>query len=105
MSVNTYCKSQAGVCAETGCDHHMFTLRQIIELHYEYRKNATLVAFLDFSCAFDSLFHERTWEIHGADGLLEHLLNITKLLYTATQTPAIAFLEHWNQNIGHFLPA
>jgi len=67
-------KNQAGFRPGRGCIDQIFTLRQVW----------TIIAFLDFTAAFDSLHRDSLWAILRQDGVPEHYIQLFQALYRDT---------------------
>ena len=76
-------KNQAGFRPGRGCIDQIFTLRQVLELRNEFQQ-PTIIAFLDFTAAFDSLHRDSLWAILRQDGVPEHYIQLFQALYRDT---------------------
>ncbi len=86
-------ENQAGFRPGRGCIDQIFTLRQILELRHEFRR-PTVVAFLDFSAAFDSVDRESIWSLLELDGLPPKLKWLCAAMYARTNCVIRAYGEH-----------
>ena len=77
-------ENQAGFRPGRGCVDQIFCLRQILETRREYQQ-PTVVVFIDFKAAFDSVFRESLWKILETDGMPPKILNLIKSLYNNTR--------------------
>ncbi|BHF83059.1 hypothetical protein SprV_0802620000 [Sparganum proliferum] len=75
--------NQAGVRAGRRCADQIFTLRCILELRLIYQQ-PTVVCFLDFAAALDSVHHESLWRIMALDGLPAKIIPMIKAYYRTT---------------------
>jgi hypothetical protein len=81
----THCReNQAGFRPGRGCVDQIFTLRQILETRHDFRQT-TVVCFVDFKAAFDSVFREGLWSILRSEGVPTKLIQIIKALYRDTR--------------------
>lgn len=76
-------ESQAGFRKSRGCIDHIFTINQILQTRYEYRK-PTIIAFLDYAAAFDSVHRQSLWKLLSAAGIPLKLVNIIAAMYKTT---------------------
>ena len=76
-------KNQAGFKAKRGCRDQIFAIRQIVEQRYEFDRQTVLV-FIDFKAAFDSVNRETIWRILESHGLPPKLIQVLRAMYTET---------------------
>ncbi|CAE1318542.1 unnamed protein product [Acanthosepion pharaonis] len=77
--------NQAGFRRGRGCIDHIFSLRRILEQRWAYHQS-TVVCFIDFTAAFDSVDRRSLWDIMRHDGFPSKLLNLIKVYYAHTRT-------------------
>ena len=65
--------SQGGFRPDRGCVDQIFSLRRTLEQRWAYQQ-PTVLFFVDFAAAFDSVDRDSLWHITRADGMLEKLL-------------------------------
>ncbi|KAH9583147.1 hypothetical protein MS3_00000436 [Schistosoma haematobium] len=75
-----------------GCIDHIFTIRQVLEHRYTYRR-PTIVVFLDLKAAFDSIDREILWQCLLLKGVPQKCINLVKALYSNTTSRAKAYGE------------
>jgi endonuclease/exonuclease/phosphatase family metal-dependent hydrolase len=85
-------ENQAGFRPGRGCIDQIFTLRQILELRHEFRQ-PTVVAFLDFTAAFDSVDRESIWSLLEGEGLPPKLKRMCAAMYAKTNCRIRAYGE------------
>ncbi|MEM1223986.1 MAG: reverse transcriptase domain-containing protein, partial [Verrucomicrobiota bacterium] len=78
-------EEQAGFRKSRGCVDQIFSLRQILQLRHEYRM-PTVVVFVDFKAAFDSVNRDCLWALLEADNLPPKLVRIFKAIYHRTKS-------------------
>ena len=71
---------QAGFRSNRGCIDHIFTIRNIIEQSIEWQ-STTILNFIDFRKAFDSINRECLWQILLAYQIPPKIVNIIKAFY------------------------
>lgn len=71
---------QAGFIRGFSTMDHIHTLKIIIDKYNEYNK-PLYISFIDYSKAFDSIFHESIWEALSAQGVNKDYLDIIKQIY------------------------
>ncbi len=76
-------ENQAGFRPGRSCTDNIFSLRQIIELRHEFRQ-PTVVAFLDFTAAFDSVDRGTIWSLLKMEGIPNKLVNLCASMYENT---------------------
>ena len=76
-------ENQAGFRVSRGCCDQIFTLRQLIEMRYEYRK-PTILVFIDFKAAFDSVDRSAIWAVAESVGVPAKTIRVLKGMYTDT---------------------
>ena len=59
---------------------HIFTIRQMMEKHWEYNKEFWQL-FIDFKQAYDSIHRESLWNIMTEMGIPNKLINLVKVCY------------------------
>ena len=77
-------ENQAGFRPGRGCRDQIFTVRQLLETRYEFRR-PTILVFIDFKAAFDSVDRESLWLVGDAFGLPPKILSMLKVLYNETR--------------------
>ncbi|CAE1314799.1 unnamed protein product [Acanthosepion pharaonis] len=77
--------NQAGFRRGRGCIDQIFSLRQILKKRWAYQQS-TIVCFIDFTAAFDSVDRRSLWDIMRHDDFPSKLLNLIKAYYAHTQT-------------------
>jgi hypothetical protein len=73
-------QNQAGFRKGRGCAEQIFVTRQVIERRYAHRR-CTVLVFVDFKAAFDSVHRTSLWKVLLAAGLPTKLVNLIKDLY------------------------
>ena len=73
-------ENQAGFRPGRGCRDQIFTLRQILEQRYQFKRN-TILTFIDFKAAFDSIDRRHLWDICEALGMPVNTLQMLKAMY------------------------
>ena len=63
----------------------IFNLRCLLQNRHEYRR-PTMVAFIDFKAAFDSVHRPTLYKLLAADGMSPKLVNMIKLLYEPSRS-------------------
>lgn len=76
-------ENQAGFRRGRGCTDQIFTLRQLLELRHEYRQ-PSIVCFIDFSAAFDSVDRPALLEVLASKGVSPKMCNMIRCLYHRT---------------------
>lgn len=84
--------NQAGFRRGRGCVDQIFSLRRILEQRWCYQQSS-VVCFIDFSAAFDSIDRESLWGIMRRDGFPEKLLNLIKAYYAQTRSKVRCYGE------------
>ena len=77
-------EEQTGFRPGRGCIDHIFTLRQILERH-AYRR-PTILVFLDFKGAFDSVDRIALLNVLAQQGISLKFVNIIRSLYSQTRS-------------------
>jgi len=77
-------ENQAGFRAGRGCVDQIFALRQVIELHHEFRE-PLFIAFIDFAAAFDSIDRRSLRLILEALGFPTKIIKVIMALYNETK--------------------
>ncbi len=85
-------ENQAGFRPGRSCTDQIFSLRQIIELRHEFRQ-PTVVAFLDFTAAFDSVDRGTIWSLLKMEGIPNKLVNLCASMYENTNCRVRAYGE------------
>jgi len=85
-------EGQAGFWSGRGCVNQIFSLCQILELRHEFRR-PTVVAFLDFTTAFDSVDRESIWSLLELYGLPPKLKRLCAAMYANTSCQIRAYGE------------
>ncbi len=62
----------------------MHNLRNTLEQRWSFQQ-ATVMCFVDFAFAFDSVDRDSLWEIMAADGVPPTLLRLIKAYYSSTK--------------------
>ena len=78
-------KNQAGFKRGNGCRDQIFAIRQILEPREEFKRNSILI-FIDFKAAFDSINQQYIWNKCEEPGMEKRLLEILKCIYTETNS-------------------
>ncbi|KER31724.1 hypothetical protein T265_02092 [Opisthorchis viverrini] len=76
-------EQQAGFRPGRGCVDQIFTLRQVLEQRHTY-KRPTILVFLDFRGAFDSVDRSVLIETLAHQGMPQKFVNIIRSLYSQT---------------------
>jgi hypothetical protein len=76
-------QNQAGFKKNRGCRDQVFALRQIIGQRHQHRRN-TVLTFIDFKAAFDSVSRQVIWDVCTKHSLPENILNLLQGMYTET---------------------
>ena len=76
-------ESQAGFRSGRGCTDQISALRSLIEHRYEFRQ-PTVLAFLDFTAAFDSVHRPSLWCLLERVGVPPRMLAVIRCLYANT---------------------
>ena len=71
---------QAGFRPNRGCIDHIFTIRNIIEQSIEWQSK-TILNFIDFQKAFNSINRDHLWKILKAYQIPPKIVNIIKAFY------------------------
>jgi hypothetical protein len=83
-------ENQAGFRPSRGTIDQIFSLRQVLEKRFEFRR-PTLVAFIDFKAAFDSIDRTALFRVLKADGLPSKLVALIQTLYANTKCQIRAY--------------
>lgn len=75
---------QAGFRKNFSVINHLQTLNQVFEKTKEYDINICL-AFVDFTKAFDSLYHDRIWESLNHQNIPANIIRVIKDLYSKSK--------------------
>ena len=75
---------QAGFRKERGTRDQTANIHWIIEKAREFQKN-TYFCFIDYAKAFDSVDHNKLWEILKEMGIPDHLACLLRNLYTGQE--------------------
>ncbi|CAE1258644.1 unnamed protein product [Acanthosepion pharaonis] len=84
--------SQGGFRLGRGCVDQIFSLRRTLEQHWAYQQ-PTVLCFVDFAAAFDSVDRGSLWRIMEADGMPTKLLRLIKGYYRSTRARVHAYGE------------
>ena len=76
--------NQAGFRSGKGCIDQIFCIRRILEHRWCYQQ-PTVVCFIDFAAAFDSVDRFSLWQIMKADGVPEKLIRLLRAYYLNTK--------------------
>ena len=77
--------NQSGFRPGRSCTDQIHNLRRILEQRWSYQQK-TLLCFIDFAAAFDSLDRSSLWKIMEADGIPPKLLRMIQAYYHSTCT-------------------
>lgn len=73
-------ESQSGFRGGRGTTDNIFVLRQLLQRRHEFQKD-TMIAYLDFSAAFDSVDRKSLWMVLTACGIPPFFVNMIKRMY------------------------
>jgi exonuclease III len=76
-------ESQAGFRPGRSTVDNIFVLRQILERRQQYNRE-TMMAFLDFSAAFDSVDRHSLWRLMKIKGVPKNIVELVKNIYNET---------------------
>jgi hypothetical protein len=76
-------ENQCGFRKGRGCSDQIFLIRQIIEKKIEYNEE-TVMCFIDFAQAYDSVWRTGAWHIMEKYGIHAKLVRLIKNLYDTT---------------------
>ena len=76
-------ETQAGFRHGRGTIEQILFLRQVLERRYEHKKE-TIVAFLDFSSAFDSIDRKALWDLLRIAGVPDLFVGLIRSMYEQT---------------------
>ncbi len=76
--------NQSGFWPGRGCTDRIHNLRRILEQRWSFQQ-ATVMCFVDFASAFDSVDRDSLWRIMAADGMPPKLLRLIKAYYSSTK--------------------
>ncbi len=76
--------NQSGVRPGRGCTDQMHNRRRALEQRWRFQQ-ATVMSFVDFASAFDSVDRDSQWRIMAADGMPPKLLRLIKAYYSSTR--------------------
>ena len=76
-------ESQAGFRAGRSTIEQILFLRQVLERRYEHKKE-TVIAFLDFSKAFDSIDRTALWNLLRIAGVPKLFVDMIQCMYEET---------------------
>ncbi|CAH8649174.1 unnamed protein product [Schistosoma margrebowiei] len=85
-------ENQAGFRPGRGCIYQIFTLRQVLEHRHTLRR-PTMVVFLDFKTAFDSVHRKVLWQCLSLKGVPKKYINLIQDLYSNTTGRVRAYGE------------
>jgi hypothetical protein len=85
-------ETQAGFRSGRGTTDNIFVLRHMLEKRHEYRQE-TLVAFLDYSAAFDSVDRKSLWLILRVCGIPKFYIDLIRSIYEQSGTRIRAYGE------------
>ena len=77
--------NQAGFRKKRGCRDQVFAPRQILEQRSEFNRS-TVMTFIDFKAAFDSVNRNAIWQIFERLGMPQKIANIIRNMYTDTNS-------------------
>ncbi|CAE1141694.1 unnamed protein product [Acanthosepion pharaonis] len=75
--------TQCGFRPGKGCVDQIFNLRRTLEQRWAYQQ-PTVLCFIDFAAAFDSVDRDALWKLMLADGIPVKLLHLIQGYYRAT---------------------
>lgn len=78
-------ENQAGFRPGRSCNDQIFALRQVLELRHEYRR-PTIVCFVDFSAAFDSVTRNAIMDILLSKNVPSKVVNVIRAMYVSTKS-------------------
>nr|VZI03823.1 unnamed protein product [Spirometra erinaceieuropaei] len=90
--------NQAGFRAGRRCADQIFTLRHILEFRHNCQQS-TVVCFIDFAAAFDSVHRESLWRIMVLDGVPAKIIAMIKAYYRST-TARVLVRKNLSQPFG-----
>ena len=90
-------ENQAGFRSGRGCVDQIFTLRLILSNRHEFLQ-PSIVTFVDFKSAFDSISRDSLWNIMFNKGIPQKLINVFKGIYAKTS----ATVHVYNDNSEPF---
>ena len=90
--------NQAGFREKRGCRDQVFALRQILEQRSEFNRS-TVMTFIDFKAAFDSVNRNAIWQIFERLGMPQKIANIIRNMYTDTNS-----IVKMNNNLSNPFP-
>ena len=73
-------EEQASFISEKSTRNQIMNLKLIIEKYKEYNK-ALHICFIDYSTAFDTISHNKLWQIMCNMGFPQHLLKLLQVWY------------------------
>ncbi|CAE1235515.1 unnamed protein product [Acanthosepion pharaonis] len=85
-------RSQGGFRPGRGCVDQIFSLRRTLEQRWAYQQ-PTVLFFVDYAAAFDSVDRGSLWRIMEADGMPAKLLRLIKSYYRSTRARLCAYGE------------
>ena len=86
-------ENQAGFRSGRGCVDQIFTLRLLLSKRYEFHQ-PSIVTFVDFKSAFDSISRDSLWNIMFNKGIPQKLINIFKGIYRKTSAMVHVYNDH-----------
>ena len=93
LTIDPYMReTQAGFRPGRGCVDQIFTLRHLLQHRHEFRRK-TLVCFVDFSAAFDSIHRDSMYQIMDAIGIGRPLVRAIMSLYRRTTSKVKVYEE------------
>ena len=102
-------RTQAGFRPGRGCTDQIFNLRRTLEERFAHQQ-PTVVCFVDFAAAFDSVDREALWRLLRADGLPQKLLRLIQAYYRSTTVSVRAYGDKratsgWKQESDKAVPS
>ena len=76
-------ENQASLKPNRDCRNQLFTLRQILKQRCQYNR-PTVMTFIDFKAALDSVERCIMWNVCSSLGLEEVMINLLRALYDET---------------------
>ena len=76
--------TQSGFRPGRSCVDHIFSLRRALEIRHCYQQ-PTVVCFVDFAAAFDSVDRRALWRIMEEDGMPPKLLRLIEAYCISTR--------------------
>ncbi|MDY6929965.1 MAG: reverse transcriptase family protein [Pseudomonadota bacterium] len=77
-------RNQAGFRVGRGCLDQLFSIRRLLEHRSSYQQ-PTIICFIDFTAAFDSVHRTALWRLMELDGVPVKIINLLKAYYNQTR--------------------